>query len=498
MNLGRVREDPVAFAELVGVELWDWQKDVLRAALRRRNGVFVRPVVALSWPRGDSKTYLSGLVGAWRLVVGPVPGEVLSAALDTEGAKLTVRYGRQFLRPFVESGEVLERADGFEVPATGSRWTITSRDHTASRGRHPTTVLYDETGWAKDSELFESLLSSQSSVSDPLLLVTSTVGARAAGPLWDLMQRADAGDPAVFFEHSTVNRSKLVTPEFLARMRRLKHPLLFAREHQNSWQDADDSFVLVEHVDAAMGRGWDGSVLPEAGVRYAGFVDIGLVSDPTVIAVGHDVDGVAHIDKLITHQGSRQRPVSLPGLRSELRSLAELWRLSPLVIESWQGLTIAADLVRDGVRAEVRTPTAQSQSEMWSALAAELGAGNVTLAKHDRLREELLNLRVELRPTGALRVFDRGRVHQDHAVAVGGVVQLLVAARRVQTASTWCYRCSVGHPTSGEGATPCVRLDAEAYHRTKGGLIVSGPPDQPSEDVFSIMLAGRGLSEDRT
>jgi hypothetical protein len=37
------------------------------------------------------------------------------------------------------------------VPATGSRWTITSREHTASRGRHPTLVLYDEVGWARDA-----------------------------------------------------------------------------------------------------------------------------------------------------------------------------------------------------------------------------------------------------------------------------------------------------------------------------------------------------------
>jgi hypothetical protein len=133
---------------------------------------------------------------------------------------------------------------------------------------------------------------------------------------------------------------------------------------------------------------------------------------------------------------------------------------------------------------------------MWSTLAAELGAGNVTLPKHDRLREELLNLRVELRPTGALRVFDRGRVHQDHAVAVGGVVQLLVAARRVSTASTWCYRCTIGHPTSGPSATPCAPLGAPEQHR-RGELMVSGPEDRPSLDLAALELEAQAWRQER-
>jgi hypothetical protein len=42
---------------------------------------------------------------------------------------------------------------------------------------------------------------------------------------------------------------------------------------------------------------------------------------------------------------------------------------------------------------------------------------------HAKLREELLNLTVEIGPSGP-KVVDRGQVHQDHAV----VVRMLVAA----------------------------------------------------------------------
>jgi hypothetical protein len=51
-------------------------------------------------------------------------------------------------------------------------------------------VLYDEVGWAKDDELFASLLAAQASVKDPLFLVTSTMGRRKSGPLWTLQRMA--------------------------------------------------------------------------------------------------------------------------------------------------------------------------------------------------------------------------------------------------------------------------------------------------------------------
>jgi len=256
-------ESPVAFADAVHVRLYGWQADVLARGFRREQGRFGRPIVGVSLPRGDGKTWLASYSGSWRFVCGRAPQHILSAALDYEGARLTVRYARGFLSELVERGEVVERANGFVIPTTGSVWQITSREHTASRGRRPDVVLYDELGWAADEDLFESLLSAQASVIDPLFVVTSTVGPRQAGPLWDLAQRAAGDDPDIFFEHSTQNRNPKVTAEYLARMRRLKHPIQFAREHENRWTEGEDAYVSAAWVDAAMGRGWDGSDLPE-------------------------------------------------------------------------------------------------------------------------------------------------------------------------------------------------------------------------------------------
>ena len=79
---------------------------------------------------------------------------------------------------------------------------------------------------------------------------------------------------------------------------------------------------------------------------------------------------------------------------------------------------------------------------------------------HARLREELLNFTVEAGPSGP-KVNDRGRVHQDHAVALRGVVASLGTLRedhvgrrepvgRADAERTHPHGTGVGLPTSLE------------------------------------------------
>jgi len=166
----------------------------------------------------------------------------------------------RYLRRIVRGSKALARAveiqaGGLVVPSTGSRWSITSREHTASRGRHPTLVLFDEAGWSRDDELFGSLLAGQASVEDPLCLVISTVGRRQSGPLWTVKALADGGDEGVYWYWNGDNLSPKVTAKFLERQRRILVPAQFAREHGNQWVDAADSFTTSEQVDRAMQQG---------------------------------------------------------------------------------------------------------------------------------------------------------------------------------------------------------------------------------------------------
>jgi hypothetical protein len=417
-----------AFAEWAGVTLYPWQREAFRQAAERDLGRFRYRVAGVSVPRGNGKSFAGAVFGLWRLLTGAPGQDIISAALDLDGAKVVLRHARTIVRGRSEMDRVIKtQTDGLYVPATGSRWTIVSREHTSSRGRHPNLIIYDECGWARDDELFASLLAGQASIDDPLMLVISTVGRRQSGPLWTVKTLAEGGDDSVFWWWSADNSSPRVTAKFLERQRRILLPGQFAREHQNTWVDAADAFTGSAEVDAAMSQNWVEQTEGQPGCRYVGFVDLGAVHDPTVIAIGHAQDGRTHIDVLKTFQGSRQEPVQLSAVEGALVDLSGRFALDKVRIESWQGMSAVQSLGRLGLPVELFTPTAKAHSEEWPILAQRLSARVLVLFPHARLREELLNLVYEVGPQG-VRVIDRGKIHQDHAVAVRGVVATLAGA----------------------------------------------------------------------
>src|SRR5439155_16928876 len=176
--------------------------------------------------------------------------------------------------------------------------------------------------------------------------------------------------------------------------------------------------------DGAMGRGWTELGEGWPGTDYHAFVDLGAVHDPSVVAVGHVEGEVACIDVLRTFQGSREAPVQLAAVEATLKDLARRFHLARVRVESWQGMSAVQSLTRHGLNVELFTPTQKSHAEEWPILAQRLAARTLVLPPHARLREELLNLVYEVGPQG-VRVIDRGKVHQDHAVAVRGVVASL-------------------------------------------------------------------------
>ena len=428
-----ILEDFVMFADHYHDPLFDWQREVGTLALQREGGKFKYRLVGISAPRGDGKSALGAKIGRWALVRHR-GAHVLSAALSVDGARVVFGYGREAFRGMGQSVRVLK--DSIEIASIGSRWTITSREHTSSRGLHPHVVIYDEVGWVNDDELFASLLAAQASVADPLMVVISTVGRRRSGPLWRIKELAEAGDPSVFWWHHSENRSPLVTAAFLERQRRLLLPAQFAREHQNQWVDAADSITTAADVDWAMGQGWAETAAQEADHVYQGFVDLGLTHDPSVAALGHREGELLCLDRIQTFQGSRAHPVELAAVEDALLEWHARFNVQRIRIESWQGAASVQRLAELGLPVEIMTPTARTNAEEWPALIQALASHRLILPEHPRLREELLNLTGELTPSG-LRVIDKGSVHQDHAVAVRGVVAGLMMRPALEPACLW-------------------------------------------------------------
>jgi hypothetical protein len=131
-------------------------------------------------------------------------------------------------------------------------------------------------------------------------------------------------------------------------------PAAYAREHQNQWIDSADSFVSAEDVDRAMMSSWREQHDGIDGVEYEAAVDLGVVHDPTVIAVAHrDDDGRVVLDCMQTFQGSKRRPVELSAVESALLDLSQRFRLTRIQVESWQGMELAQRLEAQGLPVEI-------------------------------------------------------------------------------------------------------------------------------------------------
>jgi hypothetical protein len=229
----------------------------------------------------------------------------------------------------------------------------------------------------------------------------------------------------VLWWYSSENLSPRVTSSFLERQRRLLSAAQFAREHQNQWVDAADSFCSAADIDFAMGQGWAMQTSARYGQGYVMFADIGLVANPTVVGVAHELHGAVYVDALATFQGSREKPVLLEAVEREIGRLARAFMpMRKIQIESWQGIASVQALQMRGLPIEIFTPTAKAHSEQWPILQQRLASRTLVLYPHPQLREELLNLVVELTSTG-IRVIDAGSVHQDHAVVVRGLCAML-------------------------------------------------------------------------
>src|SRR5690349_789871 len=136
---------------------------------------------------------------------------------------------------------------------------------------------------------------------------------------------------------------------------------------------------------------------PSLAAAFIYFIDLGAVHDPTVIAVGH-LNALDHavIDRLVTFQGSREQPVQLAQVEATLLDLCRRFPPCLIRIESWQGLGSVQRLLALGLPVELFTPTIKTATEEWPVLVRRFTDRTLLLPRHERLREELLNLQYEV------------------------------------------------------------------------------------------------------
>ena len=288
------------------------------------------------------------------------------------------------------------------------------------------TLLYDELGWAISADLFETLSAAMAAQPNPLMLAVSTVGPVTAGPLWDLFESAERGDPGVRLIYFQENLSPLISEHFLERQRAAMPSFVFAREHENKWGTASDVFATHEDWQRAVEDG-NPTRPSDEGPTFC-FCDLGWVHDLTAIAVAKVVGEKIDIIHLETFKGSQEKPVQLSVVQARLEELGHLYGFKQLEIESPQGMQLSQQIKIPHCKVSVLTPTAKSNQLRWGGLYTALKDGSVRLPPDSDLRRELLTLTIEERAVG-WKVIDVPSIHNDRSVAVAGALYLAELAR---------------------------------------------------------------------
>src|SRR5512134_696982 len=97
-DLRRVADDFLCCCDTFDIPLFSWQREAFGGATQRAEGKFIHPLGAISVPRGNGKSYGAAAVGAWLFRFGPQPQDVLSVALNLEGAGVILNHARRILK----------------------------------------------------------------------------------------------------------------------------------------------------------------------------------------------------------------------------------------------------------------------------------------------------------------------------------------------------------------------------------------------------------------
>lgn len=238
-----------------------WQRDdiitPIYGRLNRQRLRVVRESLILM-PRKNAKSTLTAGLGLYHLLAdGEGGAEVYTAAAKKEQAAIVFNTARRM----IEMNPMLSAAcrvykSVIEVPETGAIMKCLSSDFDGGgklHGLNPSANIIDELWAHRNSDVYDALTSADAARLQPITHNISTVGPRREGPLWDLYQRALAGDDkALFMVHfgakpgmdpadpktwRYATPASWVAEEYLARQYRRQPLALFEQLHLNRWPD---------------------------------------------------------------------------------------------------------------------------------------------------------------------------------------------------------------------------------------------------------------------
>ncbi len=419
---GLVLESGHRWGEVATPEQWADARAVLDTNGPRRH--------LLLRSRGRSKTTDEAGASLAAMLTQLAPGaESYAAAGDREQAGLLLRKVRGLVERTPEVRSLVEVGSWrVAVPGRAVSLDVLSADAASSWGLTPSWLVVDELcQWpetANAKSFWESLITSLPKTADSRAVVMSTPGSPAH---WSKAVHDSALTDRRWRVSHLRGPAPWTDPADIAAERRTLPDATFQRLYLAEWTEGEDRLVREADLDAALAR--DGALAPQPGVAYVITLDVGLVNDRTVVAVGHAEgppnDRRVVVDLLRVWAGTHRKPVDLTAdVEETLVPLSAAYNHAPVTSDPYQAAQLISRLTRRGVRATPWQFTAASVGRLGAALHVALRERRLVLPKDAALREELAHVSLREVPGGYRLDHTHGR-HDDMAVAVALLVVLL-------------------------------------------------------------------------
>jgi len=404
-----------------------WQRDLFEAIFAtKRAGRPRHRLVYDERRRGESKTEDCAAAALADLLTGPPRHRSYAVAGDEDQAGLLL----DSVAGFKARSPIL---DGLDVQrnivrnsATGSELRVLSSDAPTSYGIRPRRVFFDELSLQLDERLWTSMWTAIGKNPASQMVAVSMAGWDFASVGWRIRELARKTPGYHFATREGSKPAPWLPRDVMEEQRSTLHPADFARFWECRWTEPKGSWITREMYEEAQ-VGVE-SAAGDKRWRYAGFVDIGLVHDPTAIAVCHREGDRVVLDTLRTLQGTKAMPVELEAVEEAVLELAGRFACRRWTFESPQAVASVQRLRRRLPSVEARYPTSESMARLFGTLYRLFANGQLVVFPHEQLRKEALSL-VTKTVAGRLKVVESSSVHQDHVVALGGAADMLLVER---------------------------------------------------------------------
>lgn len=400
-------------------------------AVNAANGRPVHRLVYDERRRGESKTEDSAAAGLADLLVGPGQHRSYAVAGDEDQAGLILDSIRGFKDRSPMLADVRIQKNVVKNEATGSELRVLSSDAPTAYGVRPRRVFFDELSLQADERLWTAMWSAIGKNPLSQMVAVSMAGWDFSSLGWRIRELAAKNDAYYFATREGSELAPWLTQADMDEQRATLHPADFARFWECRWMEPKGSWITREMYDATETRQEAIAAAPDW--RCVGFVDIGLVHDPTAIAVCHREGELVVLDTLRTLQGSRTAPVELEAVENLVAELTERFSVRHWIFEAPQAVASVQRLQTRLAKAhvEARYPTAETQARLFGGLYQLFSTHRLAIFPHEQLRREALNL-VTKTVAGRLKVVESTSIHQDHVIALGGAADMLTSGDKAE------------------------------------------------------------------